>query len=77
MMYLQVQVREKRRMYRTGFHVRGKRRMDRTGLCQREEKDGHGRFRVVRREECIGQVEIKEKKWVYRTGSGQREEKDD
>ena len=30
-MYLQVQVREKRRMYRTGVQVREKRRMDRTG----------------------------------------------
>ena len=31
----------------------------------------------MRREECIGQVEIREKKWLYRTGSGQREEKDE
>ena len=38
-MYLQVQVREKRKMYRTGVQVRGKRRMDRTGSGQREEKD--------------------------------------
>ena len=38
-MYRQVQVREKRRMYRTGVQVRGKRRMDRTGSGQGEEKD--------------------------------------
>ena len=49
-------------MYRTGVQVRGKRRMDRTGLGQREEKDGYGRLRLERREECIGQVEIREKK---------------
>ena len=44
---------------------------------QREEKDGYGRFRLGRREDYIGQVEISEKKRLYRTGSGQREEKDE
>ena len=51
--------------------------MYRAVLGQREEKDGYGRFRLGRREECIGQVEIREKKWLYRTGSGQREVKDE
>ena len=63
-------------MYRTGVHVKGQRRMDRTGSFYGEEKDGYGRFRLVRREKCIVQVEIREKKWLYRTGSSQREEKD-
>ena len=64
-------------MYRTGVHVRGKRRMNRTGSVYGEEKDGYDRFRLGRREECIGQVEIREKKWLYRTGSGQRKVKDE
>ena len=51
--------------------------MNRTGSVYGEEKDGYDRFRLGRREECIGQVEIREKKWLYRTGSGQREEKDE
>ena len=32
---------------------------------------------LERREDCIGQVEVREKKMLYRTGSGQREEKDE
>ena len=64
--------------------------MDRTGSVQEEEKDGYGRFRLGRREVCIGQVEIKkrlyrtdvqvqvkEKRRMDKTGSGQREEKDE
>ena len=38
--------------------------------------DMAARFRLGRREDYIGQVEISEKKRLYRTGSGQREEKD-
>ena len=43
--------------------------MDRTGLGQRKKKDGYGRFRLGRREECIGQVQVKEKRRMNRTGS--------
>ena len=64
-------------MYRTGVQDRGKRRMNRTGSVYGEEKDGYDRFRLGRREECIGQVEITERKRLYRTGSGKREEKDE
>ena len=40
-----------------------------TGSGKREENDGQNRFSLVRREECIGQVEVREKKMLYRTGS--------
>ena len=57
----QVQVREKRRMYRTGSG-------------QREEKDVSDRFKSERREECTGQVQVREKRRIDRTGSGKRED---
>ena len=40
-------------MYRTGVQVREKRRMDKTGSGQREEKDEYDRFMLDRREKCI------------------------
>jgi hypothetical protein len=43
-------------------HLRWLGAISRTGSVYEEEKDGYGRFRLVRREECIGQVEIREKK---------------
>ena len=63
-------------MYLTGS-VYGEENDVFTGSGKREEKDGQNRFSLLRREECIGQVEVREKKMLYRTGSGEREEKDD
>ena len=63
-------------MYLTG-PVYGEQKDVLTGSGKREEKDGQNRFSLVRREDCIGQVEVREKKMLYRTGSGQREEKDE
>ena len=54
-------------MYRTGVQVRGKRRMDRTGSGQRERRM-YNSLRLDRRERCIGQVQLKEKRRMYRTG---------
>ena len=44
--------------------------MYRTGSGQKEETDVWDRFRLERREGCIGQVQVREKRRMYRTGSG-------
>ena len=49
--------------------------MYRTGSGQKEETYVWDRFRLERREGCIGQVQDREKRRMYRTGSNQREEK--
>ena len=63
-------------MYLTG-PVYGEEKDVFTGSGKREEKDVQDRFSLVRRKDCIGQVEVREKKMLYRTGSRQREEKDE